>query len=93
MEGGVVNIFIKRALDEQDLNIFGEGKQTRDLLYVEDCAEFISMAVKNDRAVGEIINAGTGKDVSINDLAQIVNETVGNKSKIKHVPTITHRLR
>ena len=46
MEGGVVNIFIKRALDEQDLNIFGEGKQTRDLLYVEDCAEFISMAVK-----------------------------------------------
>jgi len=86
MEGGVVNIFIKRALEGQDLNIFGDGKQTRDLLYVEDCADFIFKAATKDESAGEVINAGTGKDVSINDLAKTINEAVGGKSQIKHVP-------
>lgn len=82
MEGGVVNIFIKRQLDNQDLNIFGDGTQTRDLLYVEDCADFIYTASTDEKAVGEIINAGTGKDVTINQLAELI---VKDKNRIKHV--------
>lgn len=83
LEGGVVSVFIERALKGEPLLVFGDGTQTRDLLYVEDCADFIVKSAFNDRAVGEIINAGYGKDITINELA----ETVSNRRvEIKHVP-------
>jgi nucleoside-diphosphate-sugar epimerase len=82
LEGGVMSIFIKRNLEGKSLLIFGNGKQTRDLLYVEDCADFIARALFNKRAVGEVINAGSGKDISINKLALMI---CGNTNKIKHV--------
>jgi len=81
-EGGVVSIFIKRNLEGKPLLIFGDGKQTRDLLYVEDCANFIVRATFSKGAVGEVINAGSGKDISINDLALMICK---DKSRIKHV--------
>jgi dTDP-glucose 4,6-dehydratase len=83
MEGGVVSIFIKRNLEGKPLLVYGDGKQTRDLLYVEDCAGFIVRASFNKRAVGEVINAGSGKDISINDLALMICK---DKGRIKHVP-------
>jgi dTDP-glucose 4,6-dehydratase len=82
-EGGVVSIFIKGNLEGKPLLVFGDGKQTRDLLYAEDCADFIARAAFNKRAVGEVINAGSGKDISINDLALMI---CNDKRKIKHVP-------
>jgi len=84
-EGVVVAIFIKRSLEGLPLNIYGDGKQTRDLLYVEDCAEFVVQAGYSDRVNGEIVNAGLGRDISINDLALLIS---GDASKIKHVPHI-----
>jgi len=84
-EGGVVAIFIKKNLDGQALNIFGDGNQTRDFLYVEDCANFVVESGYNDKAIGEIINAGSGKDITINDLAQLI---ANSKKKIKHIPHI-----
>lgn len=83
MEGGVVSIFVKRYMEGKPLLVFGDGKQTRDLLYVEDCADFIVRALFNKLAVGEIINAGSGKDISINELALKICK---DKSRIKHVP-------
>jgi len=81
-EGGVVSIFIKRNLKGKPLLVFGDGKQTRDLLYVEDCADFIVRASFNKRAVGEVINAGSGRDISMNDLALMICK---DKGRIKHV--------
>jgi nucleoside-diphosphate-sugar epimerase len=85
MEGGVVSIFVKRDLDGQDLNIFGKGTQTRDLLYVEDCADFIFKASTNDKVLGQTFNAGTGKDISVNALAKMI---ASDPKRIKHVPHI-----
>lgn len=70
--GGVVSIFVDRDLRGEPLEIFGDGTQTRDLMYVTDCAEFIVDAGSDDTAIGEVINAGTGRDVSVNELADIV---------------------
>ena len=83
MEGGVVSIFIKRHLEGAFLDIFGDGTQTRDLLYVDDCAEFVVEAAFSEKAVGEVINAGTGIDVSVNELAAMVCK---DSSRIHHVP-------
>ncbi|MBD2845815.1 GDP-mannose 4,6-dehydratase [Paenibacillus sp. IB182496] len=84
-EGGVVAIFIRNKLAGKDLNIYGEGTQTRDLLYVEDCARFVVQAGYSDAVNGEIVNAGLGEDVSVHALAQLI---VGDESRIRHVPHI-----
>lgn len=81
-EGGVVAIFIKRSLEGEDLNIYGDGTQTRDLLYVEDCAEFVVCAGYCANVNGEILNAGLGRDISINELALFISK---DKNRIKHV--------
>ena len=84
-EGGVIAIFLKKALKGEELFIYGTGEQTRDFIYVEDCAEFVVQAGYSDKVNGEIINAGLGRDISINDLALLIAE---DEAKIKHVPHI-----
>ncbi len=84
-EGGVVAIFIKRALAGETLQIYGSGEQTRDLLFVDDCARFVVEAGCSDRVNGEILNAGLGRDVSVNELAALVEP---DSAKIIHVPHI-----
>jgi len=81
-EGGVVSIFLKRDLAGEPLLIKGSGEQTRDLLYVEDCADFIVSAAESAEAEGEIINAGTGTDVRIVDLAKMC---ITGTNKVEHV--------
>jgi len=84
MEGGVVSIFIKNQIDGEGLRIFGDGTQTRDLLYVEDCADFIVRAACSGKVVGQIINAGAGRDISINDLALLISKDPGKIQHVKH---------
>lgn len=84
-EGGVVAIFIKNKLAGKTLSIYGEGTQTRDLLYVEDCARFVVEAGYSDQVNGEIVNAGLGRDITINDLAELI---VGDKARIAHIEHI-----
>lgn len=72
MEGGVVAIFIARDLAGQPLLVKGDGTQTRDLLFVEDCARFVVQAGLTAAGDGQIVNAGLGRDISVKDLAQLV---------------------
>lgn len=81
-EGGVVSVFLKRDISGEPLLIKGDGTQTRDLLYVDDCADFVCRAAESLEAEGEVINAGTGRDVSINELARLA---VSGKNRIEHV--------
>lgn len=84
-EGGVVAIFINNSLKGRDINIYGSGEQTRDLLYVKDCARFVIMAGYSNNVNGMVINAGTGRDVTINELADIITK---ERVKVKHVKHI-----
>ena len=84
-EGGVVAVFIKRSLAGDNLNIYGSGEQTRDLLYVTDCARFVVEAGYSDKVNGQILNAGLGRDVSVNELAALIEP---NPAKIAHGPHI-----
>ncbi len=84
-EGGVVAVFTKRKLEGKPLQIYGDGTQTRDLMEVTDCARFVVMAGMSDKTRGEILNAGTGRDVTINQLAEIIS---GGRVPIEHVPHI-----
>jgi UDP-glucose 4-epimerase len=84
-EGGVVAVFAKRALKGEKLQIYGDGTQTRDLLFVEDCARFIVESGISEAAIGQLLNAATGRDITINDLARLMADS---DDRIEHVPHI-----
>ena len=84
-EGGVVSIFVQRDLSDEVLNIYGDGTQTRDLMYVEDCAEFVVQAAYSDEANGEILNAGLGEDITVNDLAALVCKDAERFKHVEHI--------
>jgi nucleoside-diphosphate-sugar epimerase len=71
LEGGVVAIFLKRDLEGEPLIVKGSGEQTRDLLYVEDCVDFLLKCAMRPATEGEIVNAGTGEDISVQRLAEL----------------------
>ena len=69
---------IKRAMDsgQRKIVLWGDGSPTREFLYVDDCCEAIKLAIDAD--VGpEPINIGTGKETSIEDLAEMIGEIMG----------------
>jgi UDP-glucose 4-epimerase len=82
MAGGVVSIFTSRDIEGKPLKIFGDGTQTRDLMYATDCARFVVDGTFSDAATGEVINAGSGSDISINDLAELI---ASDGTDIEHV--------
>jgi UDP-glucose 4-epimerase len=86
-EGGVVAIFLARDLAGQELLVKGDGTQTRDLLYVEDCARFVVEAGRTSAGDGEVVNAGLGRDITVNDLAAAVaNPATGGRGvAVRHV--------
>jgi len=84
MAGGVVSIFADRDIQGETLKIFGDGTQSRDLLYATDCARFIVDGTFSDAAVGEVINAGTGSDISINDLADLIASEGTSVDHVEH---------
>ncbi len=84
-EGGVVAVFTRRKIEGKPLQIYGDGTQTRDLMAVTDCADFVVRAGMSERTLGEILNAGSGRDVTINHLAEIISE---GRVPIEHVPHI-----
>jgi nucleoside-diphosphate-sugar epimerase len=83
-EGGVVSIFLKRDIAREPLLVKGTGEQTRDLLYVEDCADFVVKALMSTKVEGEIVNAGTGKDVRVVDLAAMCATNGNVVQKVPH---------
>ncbi|HXH73897.1 MAG TPA: NAD-dependent epimerase/dehydratase family protein [Bacteriovoracaceae bacterium] len=83
--GNVIPIFVSRALNKQDIKIFGDGLQTRDFIHVKDIAMANVLSAENPNVFGPI-NLGTGKSISINDLAAMVNDIVGQDVKILHEP-------
>jgi len=66
-EGGVVSIFYNRVKAQKSVNIFGDGKQTRDFIYVKDVVNANLSAISC--APNQILNISTGKQTSINTLA------------------------
>ncbi|MGD8718532.1 MAG: GDP-mannose 4,6-dehydratase [Candidatus Zixiibacteriota bacterium] len=78
-EGGVVVTFLNQYLKGEPLVVFGDGRQTRDLLYVDDCADLIGRAGESN-AAGSVINGGLGQEIEIRNLARKI---AGNEDGVK----------
>ncbi len=64
--------------------IYGDGKQTRDMSYVEDTARGIVMAGESPKMVNETVNIGTGREVSVNEVADAVMDAYGKRFQPVH---------
>jgi len=82
---GFIAWFIRQALDGGVIELFGEGRQRRDLNYVDDVVEALLLAGANEDAEGEIFNLGTGTPVSLADLASDLISLTGRGS-VQPVP-------
>lgn len=77
-----VPIFIKRALKNEDIIIYGNGEQTRDFIYIDDVIKANVLASEKENITG-VFNVANGSSISILKLAELIIELVNSKSKIK----------
>jgi UDP-glucose 4-epimerase len=82
---GVISIFAERARAGRELVVFGEGDQTRDFVYVGDVARAIVAAAAAPGGHSPI-NIGTGRSITIKELAHSIVELCGGRSSIRHAP-------
>jgi UDP-glucose 4-epimerase len=77
---GVVNWFVRLALEGKPIPIFGSGKILRDFLYVDDCVDALVLAAAEPKAVGEILNVGHDRPSTFLEVAEILCELVPGAS-------------
>lgn len=80
---GAIQIFIKRALNNEDIKIDGDGNQIRAWCYVDDFVDCLIRCIEDPKAIGESFNLGNARAViTILGLAQTVCRVLNSKSKI-----------
>lgn len=75
--GSFIPISVKRALDGKNLQIFGEGQQTRDYMYIDDVVQAYDLMVRLENTAGEVYNFGTGKETTIKEIAEYIAKKFG----------------
>lgn len=83
--GSVIPIFIKRVLNNQPPEIYGDGNQLRDYTYINDIVEAYDLILKHKGRLDEPLNFGTGKEVKVNDIADMVIKLAGDGKDMKPV--------
>ena len=75
---GVVNWFVRLALDNQTIKVFGDGSFLRDFLYVDDCVEAILLSAGSETAIGEVFNVGRDTPSSFREVAELIVKLAGS---------------
>lgn len=82
---GVVAKFFEAALTGQPLKIHGDGEQTRDYTFIDDAVEATLLAAFAPKADGQIYNIGTGRETSVNQLAQLILKVTHSQSNLSYI--------
>lgn len=83
---GVISIFIDRIKNNLPIEIFGDGKQQRDFVFVDDIVKALISAEYHVSTKADALNVCTGRGVFINELAEILFKLSNNPSNIKYYP-------
>jgi len=84
--GMVLPRFVRQALDNRNLTVYGDGAQTRCFGHVSDTVRALILLIDSEAAVGEVFNIGAGLEMPIVGLARRVVERTGSDSAIEFVP-------
>ena len=87
---GALQIFIRKALCNEEIHIYGDGSQIRSWCYIDDFIEGLMKCIENPAAVGESFNIGNARSVlTTYGLAQTVCRVLGSNSPILHKPPLS----
>lgn len=94
-DGRVLPNFINQALEGKDITIYGDGTQTRSLMYITDLLRGIDLMIGSADSITGPVNLGRPEEITMNELANLVIELTGSDSKVVHqeLPTDDPRKR
>jgi UDP-glucose 4-epimerase len=84
--GMVLPNFVQRALKNEPIEVYGDGKQSRCFCDVQDTVEALLRLFPLERAIGEVINIGNTEEITIEDLAKQVKQRTASSSSIEYIP-------
>jgi UDP-glucose 4-epimerase len=84
--GMVVPRFVRQALRDEEITVYGDGSQRRCFCHVVDVIEALIALTDHPDAVGNVFNVGSQNEITINGLAHEVIRTTGSASRIAHIP-------
>ena len=82
----VVPRFVKWALNNEPLQVYGDGEQSRSFGNVYDIVDAIYRLSLSEEAVGELFNIGNNQEITILELAKLIKERCGSQSEIQIIP-------
>jgi len=82
----VIPIFIKKALENKPITIFGDGSTSRDFTFIEDVIQANLRAAISKASDGNVINVAYGKRFTLDELANKIIDNVNSKSRIEYLP-------
>ncbi len=82
----VLGIFMNKLMREEELPIFGDGKQQRAFTHIADVAPVIASSVLNKKAFNHVFNVGADVPYSVNQLVKVIEQAMGTKARVKYLP-------
>lgn len=84
----VIPKFLKAALSNNDISIYGDGKQTRTFLFVDDNIEVCLKAFYEKKFINDVVNVGNDVEISIIDLAEKILRITNSNSRLVYLPPL-----
>jgi len=82
---GIIPIVVNRATSGEPIEIYGDGEQTRDFVFVRDTADAAIAMYREPATRGRIVNVASGREVSVNELVRLLLEAIGADVAVNHV--------
>jgi UDP-glucose 4-epimerase len=87
-EDFVVKKFIKLALNNEDITLYGDGSQTRTFCFIDDNIRATATCLFENKFVNDTLNIGSDIEMTIKELAELVIKVTGSQSKIEYLPAL-----
>jgi len=84
--GMVLPNFVRQALENAKISVYGDGKQSRCFCDVRDTVQALMKLIDAERSVGEVVNIGNTEEITIEDLARRVKQRTSSSSQIEFIP-------
>lgn len=84
----VMSKFIRHALQNEDIPLYGGGKQTRTFCFIDDNVDATINALYNKQAVNEVVNIGSEYEISVVELANLIIDITGSQSRLVILPPL-----
>lgn len=84
----VISKFIKSAMNQSPITIYGTGKQTRTFCYIDDNTSCVLKILENNLFINDVVNIGSDKEYTILELAELIIRVAKSKSVVEFLPPL-----